>query len=312
MRFTVVFSGRESSDLSFGLCFVPCPVWYRGTDELLNLNPERPDLQPGAVARLRALPSLREQFANASRTAVVVVHPEGHGTPADQQTLLADLDREGFQVTVVRPAPATGRLSDAEAASIITAIRCDLATYESQYDFKKYPAAVIEELRRTFAEPESVSFSAVETALKWKYGHLGKQNYPGAQRQLAVRIADLWPSVGIHPGEDPRQAFERWQKLLPTSYITACFLLHLVNPREMPILDQHNYRCVNHLLSGAGRDVKAKKIPSGYGDLLLVRDFIAEARRNWTKVTGEPAIEADRLDRYLMMHGKALKPKRRN
>jgi hypothetical protein len=102
MRFTVVFSGHESSDLSFGLCFVPCPVWYRGTDELLNLNPERPDLLPGAVARLRALPGLRDQFTTVTPTAVVVVHPDGHGTPADQQTLLDDLAREGFQVTVVR------------------------------------------------------------------------------------------------------------------------------------------------------------------------------------------------------------------
>ena len=40
MHFTVVFDGHEDTDLSYGLVFVPCPVWMEGKRELANLHPE--------------------------------------------------------------------------------------------------------------------------------------------------------------------------------------------------------------------------------------------------------------------------------
>ena len=317
MKFTVVFEGNESVDPSFGLCFIPCPVWMRGAQELLNLHPERPNLQPGAVGRLRSLPSLCDEFKSIGTNVTVVAHPLGCGTDADLQVLLADLAAEGFIATVVTPrarrAQPTRRataafepLTDAELEIIVRNISEEIAI-EQEYDYTKYPADVLTELRQTFADPAAVNFPVVEKALKWKYGHINKANYPGHQRDLARKIAELWPTAGIRPGTDATDAFDRWQDLLPTGYITVCFLLHLVNPDTMPILDQHNYRSVSNHLSRAGRTVISKPAPRGYSDLLLVRDFSAAVRDHWTKVTGEPAPDAGRLDRYLMMHGKALK-----
>ena len=110
MKFTVLFQGDENRDLSFGLCFVPCPVWTRGSQELLNLHPERPDLQPGAVGRLRSLPSLCDEFKSIGTNVTVVAHPLGCGTDADLQVLLADLASEGFSASVVTPLPGKERL----------------------------------------------------------------------------------------------------------------------------------------------------------------------------------------------------------
>lgn len=103
MKFTVVFEGSESVDLSFGLCFIPVPVWMRGAQELLNLHPERPYLQPGSVKRLRALPEVQDEFKSIGTNVTVVAHPLGCGTDADLQVLLADLASEGFFASVVTP-----------------------------------------------------------------------------------------------------------------------------------------------------------------------------------------------------------------
>ena len=52
MKFTVVFASNDSTDLSYGLVFIPCPAWVRGEKVVLNLNPENPHYQPGSVKKL--------------------------------------------------------------------------------------------------------------------------------------------------------------------------------------------------------------------------------------------------------------------
>lgn len=106
MHFTVSFSGPEHLDLSFGLVFVPCPVWVQGHRELLNLHPQQPQLQPGAVGRLRKLPECAEAFASAGTRVAVIAHSGGNGTPEDLAVLVDDLRLEGFQVTPVDLASA--------------------------------------------------------------------------------------------------------------------------------------------------------------------------------------------------------------
>jgi endonuclease III len=111
MHFTVVFEGPESEDLSFGLVFLPVPVWVLGDRELLNLHPERPQLQPGAVRRLLALPEVAQRPIPTGTTATVVVHPTGDGTEDDLNTLEQDLRDAGFFVRLSR-APQPHRASD--------------------------------------------------------------------------------------------------------------------------------------------------------------------------------------------------------
>lgn len=100
MHFTLVFSGPEQRDLSYGLVFIPCPVWVTGDREVLNLNPENPHLQSGAVARLVEQESLESLLAKGPRRCAVVIHPEGNGSEADLATLLQDLSAEGFTVSL--------------------------------------------------------------------------------------------------------------------------------------------------------------------------------------------------------------------
>ena len=100
MHFTVVFESHESQDLSFGLVFIPCPVWIRGGEQVCTPNPESPDYQIGAVRKLLQS-TVREEFNHDScHHACILTHLAGHGTTADLDRLREDLIEEGFSVTV--------------------------------------------------------------------------------------------------------------------------------------------------------------------------------------------------------------------
>ena len=102
MHFTVVFEAQESDNLSYGLVFVPCPVWKKGDEQMINLHPELPQYKKGDLGPLLSQERLERKFAEGGRRAVVVVHRSGHGTEEDLATLGADLKEAGFAVQEVR------------------------------------------------------------------------------------------------------------------------------------------------------------------------------------------------------------------
>jgi hypothetical protein len=101
MKFTVVFSTKnESEDLSFGLVFIPSPVWIQGRREIINLNPENPHYQMGSVRELLIhIPAISDR---ANNRCSVVTHQVGNGSEADLNMLLEDLKAEGFSVELIR------------------------------------------------------------------------------------------------------------------------------------------------------------------------------------------------------------------
>jgi hypothetical protein len=68
---------------------------------------------------------------------------------------------------------------------------------------------------------------------------------------------------------------------------------------------------VNRHLAAVRLDLAGKARPSQLEDLLLVRDFGLAVLGGWKRYSNSEKPTADILDRYLMMHGKALKPRRR-
>jgi hypothetical protein len=101
MHFTVHLRSEETyqDDFSYGLVFIPCPVWVKGKEQILNLNPERPDYCKGGIARLIAHEKL-SGVLQGKRIAIVLIHPIGHGSMKDLATLQEDLLGEGFDVSV--------------------------------------------------------------------------------------------------------------------------------------------------------------------------------------------------------------------
>jgi hypothetical protein len=93
-----VFASHESVDLSYGLVFIPCPVWVRGNKEIINLNPERPDYQLGSVRKLMDREPIERNLVE--RSCTVIVHSVGHGSQKDFDNLITDLKVESFKATV--------------------------------------------------------------------------------------------------------------------------------------------------------------------------------------------------------------------
>lgn len=96
MQFTIVFNGNEAVDKSYGLMFIPCPVFVSGNEEVLNLNPDKPNLQPGCIKAL-----INKEKLQDIRKCVVVVHSIGHGTSKDLSVLQEELKMCGIAYKVI-------------------------------------------------------------------------------------------------------------------------------------------------------------------------------------------------------------------
>lgn len=152
----------------------------------------------------------------------------------------------------VVPALARERLSDSEAWQIAKAIRPRFAEYASQYDTKKYWPDVYQRVRREFIQPRTVPPGTLRDALLWKYGHLGKPAIPLAHERLISPLQRGWPAVIATLPNAPEDAFVALDRDLggKRRFITVAFLLHLLYPGKVPIIDQHNIRAVNALVAG--------------------------------------------------------------
>jgi hypothetical protein len=102
VKFTVVFDTQEAYDLSYGLVFIPCPVWIRGQQEVINLNPEDPAYRPGSVQRLLEQENIESFLLEGRRECLLVVHDTGYGSQQDLETLRTDLEDVGYSVAVHR------------------------------------------------------------------------------------------------------------------------------------------------------------------------------------------------------------------
>ena len=101
MRFTVSFQSLEDRDFSYGLVFVPSPVWVQGSRQVLNLMPENPHYTRGGVARLLAAERI-DQSQLGAKHCVVIAHPDGHASLNDLLELLGDLESRGFPTTLLQ------------------------------------------------------------------------------------------------------------------------------------------------------------------------------------------------------------------
>jgi hypothetical protein len=122
----------------------------------------------------------------------------------------------------------------------------------SQYSYTKYPAQDYQRIKQTFSTFESVV--EPDSALLWKWGHWGKTDYPSKQGLLITDISTRWSEYlkwidALADAPSPEDTVQWWtERLGRLRYITSAFLTHLIHPRDVPIIDQHNFRAMNHLL----------------------------------------------------------------
>jgi hypothetical protein len=201
------------------------------------------------------------------------------------------------------------RLTPGETHRVVEWLRPDLSALVAEYDAEKYPFDVYEGLVRVFAAPSNVQPNHIDTALRWKYGHWGKPNFPARHKAIAQRVAAKWPTFVTESIKDSRSVFDFWADALRSRttqpYITVTFLLHLLRPREWPIIDQHTFRTMNHFVGQLRPDWRPKQKPSTMRDLEIYAAFFQQLHHEWQREVG--AIRRSELDHALMVKGQRLK-----
>ena len=192
-------------------------------------------------------------------------------------------------------------LTQVEAVQVSELILEDFEQVLDEYSFEKYPAESYEEFKAIYSSLQENN-NLIESSLKWKWGHWGKDNYPQAQQNLAAEIQREWPRyVASVKNPTAEQTFLWWKHTLNrnTTYITTAYITHLVhNTDPLPIIDQHNYRAINHLKSLVRSNHSSKKKPSTWNDIVLLKQFMQIV------LPLLPGRNFGEFDRFLMMYGR--------
>jgi len=179
--------------------------------------------------------------------------------------------------------------------------------YLNQYDSKKYPLEIYNNAKRCFSSKKS-SNDEIANALNWKYGNLGKSNFPKSHKLLIIEVENAWKHfVDSKAKDSPSSTFEWWKERLANGksgrFVTVAFITHLIHYRKgIPIIDQHNFRAVNYFKNNSVLSPDAKKNPSNWDDIESLNGFVTEISKSLNK-------KVEDVDKFLMMFGKELKKK---
>jgi hypothetical protein len=212
-----------------------------------------------------------------------------------------------------RQLPRNAPLSSDEATRIVEGVRPHFRAYCDQYDTGKYWPQIYETVLEAFQQPRTVSADTLRQAILWKYGHLPKSRIPTAHEALIADLQARWPVLSRGLPATPDAAFARLYEAFggATRYVTVAFLTHLLHPTTVPIIDQHNFRSTNVLIQAVRPSWRIKRLPSRYEDILVVDRFMRAVATLWAQWSPADAPSLRALDKFLMMYGKALKPRLR-
>jgi hypothetical protein len=191
-------------------------------------------------------------------------------------------------------------ISISDWSQVLDEVNGGYGEYLSLYSYNKYPAADYERFKKTFSALNADV--EMRAALMWKWGHWGKDNFPAKQQALTAVAGQLWPrycdwASSLDCERTAESTFKWWWGALEKKrYITCAYLTHLTHPEQVPIIDQHNFRAMNHLC----RVQKAKRVPSNWSDIERLKSFVVQLAERLD------VTESD-LDKYLMMYGRSLK-----
>lgn len=190
-----------------------------------------------------------------------------------------------------------------EAKQIVKLISQVYSEHLDKYNFKKYPADDYARFKTSYSQCV-IPNNEIHNSLVWKWGHVGKANFPQKQKDLIKKVENLWPEfVGSDHRHTSYRTFEWWKtKLPPTSFITIAYITHLVHHAEpIPIIDQHNFRAMNHFRKQVLPAHTSNNLPRTWSHISELKSFMIEILNNF------PDKSFDELDRFLMMYGRSIK-----
>ena len=103
MHFEVILNSSNTyeKNFSYGLVFIPNPVWVKGSKHVLNMNQlyNGPKYKIGGIKKLLEVENINI-FFKKNLNATILVKNIGHGTNKDLYNLKKDLSNYGFEINV--------------------------------------------------------------------------------------------------------------------------------------------------------------------------------------------------------------------
>jgi hypothetical protein len=200
-------------------------------------------------------------------------------------------------------------LTEKEADVVVRLMRRCFEEYVAKYNKRKYPPGIYQDLLKSFCLVSQVSPGDIRTAILWKFGHLGKKRIPSHHEQLILCLQRQWPALSPTLNGPIVEVFTNLKKALGgrDPFITTAFLAHLLRPREVPIIDQHNFRAMNHYCAAVRAGWRLTSKPRTYEDVAMLSSFLSDVKSRWAAADQATVPDERRLDLFLMMYGKALK-----
>lgn len=174
----------------------------------------------------------------------------------------------------------------------------------SKFDYEKYPQdpyfCFLDSFSSLNASDEDIC-----NALKWKWGHWRKNNFPASHKRIIEEIQkSLWPEFckinKSHGRLSAEESFLWWRSCFHGKcYITAAFITHLIYHKDgIPIIDQHNFRGMNSLILQELPNFYFNKKPSKWEDVNNLSKFTIDLLKY---MSGVSFLD---VDKFLMMYGK--------
>lgn len=158
-----------------------------------------------------------------------------------------------------------------------------------------------------------VSDGNIRTAALWKFGHLRKNRIPRHHEHLILSLQRQWPALCSTLIGPTAEVFTKLKNAIGgrDPFITVAFFVHLLRSSEVPIIDQHNFRAMNYYCMAVRPAWRPKSKPRTYQDLVTLSSFLSDIGCRWVASDQSTVPDERKLDRFLMMYGKALKARKR-
>jgi hypothetical protein len=192
------------------------------------------------------------------------------------------------------------------SSNVYKFIEKHLDTYVGSYNTYKYPKSTYKNAKSKFSNLK-LENELIKDALKWKWGYANHSQFPSAQVKLIKKIDSSWKKfIKSNSCKIPFESFMWWEseskKYKSSMYITSAFITHLVHyKKNIPIIDQHNFRAYNYLLNNCRQNHKAKKCPSNWNDIISLQQYVLKIQSAF------PNLSLEEIDKFLMELGKELK-----
>ncbi len=194
-------------------------------------------------------------------------------------------------------------LSASAKDTISRKIDCFYHELLAKYEDEKYDENEYSRLCNIFKSYNTVTQRNIEDALAWKYGktHENLLKNPKYESVIAS-LVEGWEDFVKENISSGDAVFGYWNERIGSSFVSLAFIAHLVDPTEIPIVDQHTFRAIRYFLGLVDYKHEIRKVPGSLNEIHKLRDFVSlfSASRN---------VSHREFDKYLMMFGKHVAPK---